>query len=219
MTRSACVRFLAAGKLTAVDVFMTARTLLALAFETNQFSGERRFRFVAGETANEPVGANEKKKRLSVVKPERRRPGVHAVAVFASVFLRVQFVRITVTRNTASVLEYILMRFFSPALLVAVRTCRSFMGANQIEPCLAVASKSKGRWSERISIVTGLTPIRIPRHKLQFVSVLMAIRTSPEFWMVVCQRSCFLVTVNAGNDGMLSRERVFRGHVRLHIEG
>ncbi|HET9217946.1 MAG TPA: hypothetical protein VFR18_13260 [Terriglobia bacterium] len=197
---------------------MTARTLMARAFETNQFSGDRRFRFVAGETANNPVGANEKKRRLAVVKRERRRPGVHAVAGFASVLLRVQFVRITVTRNTASVLEHILMGLSSPALLVAVCTCRSFMGANQIEPRLAVASKSKGRGNERVCIVTGLAPIGIPRHKLQFVSVLMAIRTRLEFWMVVCYGSCFLVTVNAGNDCMLPRERVFRGHVRLHIE-
>lgn len=130
MTRSACVRLLAAGKLPAVDVFMTARTLLARAFETNQFSGDRRFRFVAGETANAPVGADEKKTRLAVIKPERRRPGVHAVAGFASVLLRLQFVWVTVTRNTASVLEHILMRFFSPALLVTVRTCRSFVRAN-----------------------------------------------------------------------------------------
>ena len=66
--------------------------------------------------------------------------------------------------------------------------------------------------------MTGLTPIRIPRHKLQFVSVLMTIRTRLEFWMVVRHGSRFFVTVNAGNDRMLSRERVFCGHVRLHVE-
>ena len=122
---------------------MTARTLLACAFETDQFSGHRRFRFVAGETPNDPVRASEKKTGPAVIKPECRRPGVQSVAGFTLVLFGVQFVRVTVTRNTASVLEHILMRFFSLAPLVAVRTCRSFMRANQIEPCLAVASKCK----------------------------------------------------------------------------
>jgi hypothetical protein len=130
MARSATTRFLAARKLLAVDIFVTAGTLLARSLEMEQLSGSGRFWFVAGETANDPVGANEEKTRLAVIKPERRRPGVHAVAGFASVLLRLQFVWVTVTRNTASVLEHILMRFFSPALLVTVRTCRSFVRAN-----------------------------------------------------------------------------------------
>ena len=81
-----------------------------------------------------------------------------------------------------------------------------------------MASESKGRGSERICIVTGLTPIRIPRHKLQFVSVLMTIGTCLELWMVVRHGARLLVTVNTGSDCMLSRERVFRGDVRLQIE-
>jgi hypothetical protein len=64
-----------------------------------------------------------------VIKCQRRRPGVHRVAGFALVLLRVQFVRVAVTGNTGSVLEYILMGFPSPALLVAVRTCRGLMRA------------------------------------------------------------------------------------------
>jgi hypothetical protein len=36
--------------------------------------------------------------------------------------------------------------------------------------------------------------------------------------MVVRGGSCFLVAVDAGSHGMLSSERVFCGHVRLHVE-
>ena len=204
MTRRAGSAVPSARKLAAMDVFMTPRTLLACALETDQFSGSCSFCLVAGDAANGPVGANEKKTRPAVVKSQRRRPGINAVAGFALVLLRAQFVRVAVTGNTASVLEHILMGFSSLALPVTVRTCRSLMRANEIEPCLPVAGKSKCRGNERVCVVTVLTPIRIPRHKLKFVSVLMTIRARLEFWMVVHRGSGLLVAVGAGSHGMLS---------------